>query len=116
MRHVLVKWIVLCSLLVGLQARIFVQDPCVVAANLHAESECHVAHDECPPGESNHDGQCPAEHHHHDGICAHATPYAVDEAAPMRLALTAAAGLWLRHEGDAAPDGPCLEADIPPLI
>jgi hypothetical protein len=116
MRHVLVKWFVMCSLLLGLHARVLAHDPCEVMSRLHAGGVCHVEHGECPPGDPSHDGHCPAEHHNHLGICGHATPYAVDEAAVISLNLSASSCLSLRHEGDLLPDGPLLEVDIPPLI
>jgi hypothetical protein len=116
MRHFLVKWLILCSFLLGLQARLFAHDPCEVMAKLHAAGQCQVDHGECPAGGSDHDGQCPADHHHHHGICGHATPYPADETAALRLNLPCSSSLRLRHEGDEIPDGPCLEEDIPPII
>jgi len=116
MRQTFVKWLVLCSLLLGLHARLFAQDPCAVNTMLHGDGKCHVEHRECPPGDPGHDGHCPAEHHHHQGICGHATPYAAGEAPAVRLGLPCSSSLWLRHEGDEVPEGPCLEVDVPPVI
>ncbi|MCF7674570.1 MAG: hypothetical protein K9N23_05695 [Akkermansiaceae bacterium] len=116
MRHLFVRWFVFCILLAGLQARMFAPDPCEVVAKTHADGKCHVEHGECPGGDPDHDDKCPAEHHHHHGICGHATPYAVDGAGLIGLVLHESSGLWLRHEGDVLPDGPCLEKDIPPVI
>jgi hypothetical protein len=116
MRHPFVKWFLVCSLLFGLYARVLAQDPCEVSAKLHADGKCHVEGHECPPGDPDHDGQCPAEHHSHHGICGHSTPYLVAEIAFVGLNLPCSTDLWLRHEGDEVPDGPCLEEDIPPII
>jgi hypothetical protein len=116
MRHTLVKWFIVCSLFLGLYARTFAQDPCEVSAKLHAAGKCHVEFHDCPPGDPSHDGQCPAEHHNHQGICGHSTPYVAAEVAFIGLSLPRSSDLWLRHEGDEVPDGPCLEKDIPPII
>lgn len=116
MRHVFVKWFVMCSLLFGLHSRILAYDPCEVMSRLHADGVCHAEDGECPPGDPNHDEQCPAEHHNHHGICGHATPYAADGLTAISLTLPDSSCLWLRHEGDLLPDGPFLEEDIPPLI
>jgi len=116
MRHALVKWFLVCSLLLGLYARTFAQDPCEIAAKFHAAGKCHVEHNECPPGDPDHDGQCPADHHNHHGICGHSTPYVAAEFALIGMNLLRSSDLRLRHEGDEVPDGPCLEKDIPPII
>ena len=116
MRHALVKWFLVCSLLLGLYARTFAQDPCEIAAKFHAAGKCHVEHNECPPGDPDHDGQCPAEHHNHHGSCGHSTPCIAAEFALIGMNLLRSSDLRLRHEEDEVPDGPCLEKDIPPII
>jgi hypothetical protein len=75
-----------------------------------------VEHGGCPPGDQDHDDHCPADHHQHHGICGHSTPCVAADIALIRLDLPASSSLWLRHERDQVPDGPCLEEDIPPII
>lgn len=116
MRHPLFRWLMLCSLLLGLHARLLAQDPCEVMAKAHSNGTCCVEHEECPPGAPDHDHKCPAEHHQHQGICGHATPYALDDTLVMWVDRSFGANPWLRPEGDDTPDGPLLEEDHPPLI
>jgi hypothetical protein len=123
MKH-FITWLVALGIIVGLQSRVHSQDPCDVIASLHEhEHHHHDDHSNSPddqqvPCDSSHDDRCPTDHHHHhnhDCLC-HGMHVTDAMAGRLRLKVPDFSLSRFRHEGEVAPEGPCLGEDKPPLI
>lgn len=112
--------------MVGLPARIVAEDFVQVTSCSevhhsceHDHSDCGHTHDDHAPCEDgDHDGKCPSgpHHHHHGNCCIHVMPLDLDRNVSCRLGVP---GLLLAaqlHESEAAPEGPFLSSEKPPLI
>jgi hypothetical protein len=112
------------GIIVGLQSRVYAADPCEVLASMHSHDHdhhhdhSHDDHQQPEPCGSSHDDQCPTDYHHHhnhDCLC-HGMHFTDAMGAMLRLNVPDFSLSRFRHEGEVAPEGPCLGEDKPPLI
>lgn len=117
-------WLIAFAVMIGMQGRAFAVDPCEVLMEQHSHDHDHEhdpghSHEPCEPCDSSHDSECPLDHHHHhhhEGCYGPAMPIADANDCFLRLNVPHSSLSRFRHEGEVAPDGPCLDKDKPPLI
>jgi hypothetical protein len=115
-------WLIALAVMLGMHGRAFAVDPCDVVVEEHSHDHNHRTcdqHGTTEPCGSSHDSQCPLDHHHHhhhEGCLCKTMPVADANDCFLRLNIPHATLSRFRHEGDVAPEAPCLDQAKPPLI
>jgi hypothetical protein len=113
----LLTWLMVFSVLAGLNVRVLGAEDRHVGTCSHIEEICCDHSHDPAPDDHQHDGEkCPQDHHHHHGCCSIAQPLTVENDHLRQPGIPGSSLLGVRHEGDVPPEEPFLGSEKPPLI